>query len=337
MSINYLDYCQYLLSSQINYTLTNLASHLKNISHDRINRYLYFSKLTPELIWQKVRSELELHPDAYLVFDDTVLDKRFSTKIELVRRQYSGNEHRVIRGIGLISCIYVNPESGHYSVIDYRIYAPDDDGKTKLDHVADMLNDAVIKKKIPFTRVLMDSWYAAQKLMALIDNLGKIYYVPLKKNRKVDDRGGLQKYQSIQELNWTETEEAQGKLIKINKFPSDKKVKLFRVTVSTNRTEYVATNDLTQSVTNQVKSQCRFRWKIEEFHREIKQISGRESCQCRRGRIQTNHIACALLVWSFLKNVAQTVSQTVYQLKANFLADYLSHELKYPSLRLKFT
>lgn len=86
---------------------------------------------------------MENHPDASLIFDDTVLDKRFSSKIELVRRQYSRNEHRVIRGIGLISCIYFNPETRHYSVIDYRIYAPDGDGKTKLDHVADMLNDAI--------------------------------------------------------------------------------------------------------------------------------------------------------------------------------------------------
>lgn len=65
----------------------------------------------------------------------------------------------------------------HYWVIDYRIYAPDGDGKTKLDHVADMLNNAVFEKKISFTKVMKDSWYAAQKLMALIDNLGKIYYV----------------------------------------------------------------------------------------------------------------------------------------------------------------
>lgn len=337
MSINYLDYCQYLLSSQINYTLTNFANHVEKFSHDRINRYLLLSELTPEVLWDKVRSELEIHPDACLVFDDTVLDQRFSHKIELVRRQYSGNEHRVIRGIGLISCIYVNPETGHYSLIDYRIYAPDDEGKTKLDHVADMINDAVDKKKIPFTKVLMDSWYAAQKLMALIDNLGKIYYVPLKKNRLVDDTGGRKKYQPIQELTWTEIEEAQGKIIKINKFPSAKKVKLFRVTVSPNRTEYVATNDLTQSRTNQVKCQCSFRWKIEEFHREIKQLTGIESCQCRRARIQMNHIACALLVWTFLKKVAQTVSQTVYQLKANFLDDYLSQSLKYPSFKLKFT
>ena len=91
----------------------------------------------------------------------------------------------------------------------------------------------------------MDSWYAAQKLMALIDNLGKIYYVPLQKNRLVDDTGGQKKYQPIEQLTWSELEEEQGKLIKINKFPRHKKVKLFRVTVSANRTEYVATNDLT--------------------------------------------------------------------------------------------
>jgi len=36
----------------------------------------------------------------------------------------------------------------------------------------------------------VDSWYAAQKLMALIDNLGKIYYLTLKKELLVDDAGG---------------------------------------------------------------------------------------------------------------------------------------------------
>jgi hypothetical protein len=40
MKFTKLDYCQYLLSSQINYTLTNLAEHLENISHDKINSYL---------------------------------------------------------------------------------------------------------------------------------------------------------------------------------------------------------------------------------------------------------------------------------------------------------
>ncbi len=64
MSINYLDYCQYLLSSQINYTLTNFADHIQEFSHDTINRYLNSEDLTSELLWEKVRSELENHPRA---------------------------------------------------------------------------------------------------------------------------------------------------------------------------------------------------------------------------------------------------------------------------------
>ena len=86
-------------------------AHIQEFSHDTINRYLNSENLTPFVIWEKVRSELQSHPEACVIFDDTVLDKRFSSKIELVRCQYSGNEHRVIRGIGLISCIYINPET----------------------------------------------------------------------------------------------------------------------------------------------------------------------------------------------------------------------------------
>jgi len=45
--------------------------------------------------------------------------------------------------------------------MDYRLYDPDGDGQNKLDHVAAMLN-GVVYSKLPFTTVLMDSWYATQ-------------------------------------------------------------------------------------------------------------------------------------------------------------------------------
>ncbi|MGF1591147.1 MAG: transposase, partial [Pleurocapsa sp.] len=35
-----LDYCQYLMATQINYTLTNFAEHSSKFSHDKINRFL---------------------------------------------------------------------------------------------------------------------------------------------------------------------------------------------------------------------------------------------------------------------------------------------------------
>lgn len=223
-------------------------------------------------------------------------------------------------------------KTGQFWVIDYRIYDPNGDGKNKLDHVADMLHNLVYSKQLPFVRVLMDSWYAAQKLMALIEQLGKIYYCPLKRNRLVDDSGGLEKYKQVEQLSWSGQERQQGKLIKIKNFPKDKKVKLFRVTVSTDRTDYIVTNDLSQNSTDEVQKVNAVRWKVEEFHRGVKQLTGLEACQCRKARIQRNHIACAILAWSRLKRLATLTEQTIYQLKYHWLSDYLIEELKHPSI-----
>jgi hypothetical protein len=123
----------------------------------------------------------------------------------------------------------------------------------------------------------------------------------------------------------------QGKVIKIKAFPQAKKVKLLRVTISTNRTEYIATNNLTQDSTDAVQQVCDILWKIEEFHRELKQLTGVESCQCRKARIQRNHINCAMLVWSRLKQLAYSTGQTVYQIKHGLLSNYLIQQLKRPA------
>ena len=95
MTFSKLDYCQYLLSSPINYTVMNLADYLEGISHERINRYLR-GEITPRLLWDNVKRLVQPSENGYLLFSDTVLDKRYSASIELIRRQYSGNEHRVI-------------------------------------------------------------------------------------------------------------------------------------------------------------------------------------------------------------------------------------------------
>jgi len=109
-----LDYCQYLLVSQINYTLTNFADHSEKFSHDQINRYLRGEKITPRLVWENVKEQVVQTKNGYLIFDDTVADKSYSSSIELVRRQYSGNAHRVINGIGIVTCVYVNPDLDNF-------------------------------------------------------------------------------------------------------------------------------------------------------------------------------------------------------------------------------
>lgn len=330
-----LDYCQYLLVSPINHTLTNFAHHTDNMSHDAINRFLRHEKMTPRLVWDNVRDAIDTCADGCVVFDDTIVDKNFSHAIELVRRQYSGNAHGVIKGIGVVTCVYVNPHTGQHWVIDYRIYDPAGDGKSKLDHVQDMLTNAVHDKPLPFRTVLMDSWYATKDLMLFIDSLHKIYYCPLKDNRQVDDSHGQLPYRRVDALTWSNAQGARGKLIKIKGFPMDHKVKLFRVAVSTHRTDWVVTNDLSQDSSQATQEACGVRWKIEQFHREAKQLTGLERCQCRKARIQRNHIACAMLVWVRLAQIARQTRRTLYQVKHGLLDDFLCQQLKNPSIKMR--
>lgn len=281
-----------------------------------------------------MRSQLVAVERGYVIFDDTVLDKNYSHAIELVRRQYSGNAHGVIKGIGVVTCVYVNPDTDQFWLIDYRIYDPDGDGKTKLDHVREMLQNAVYHKRLPFQAVLMDTWYATKDLMLYIESLHKIYYCPLKDNRQVDDSQGAQPYRRVDALEWSEAELEQGKRVKIKGFPKEHKVQCFRVAVTTHRTDYVVTNDLAQDSTQATQEVCGFRWKIEQLHREGKQLTGLERCQCRKARIQRNHIGCALLVWVRFKELAAHTGRTMYQLKHGLLDDYLIQQLRNPSLRM---
>ena len=327
------DYCQYLLSSPKNYTLTHYADHVEGLSHDRINRHLAHSRVRPRALWEQVKGEVVSSPNGFIVFDDTVLDKRHSRSIEPVRSQYSGNAHGIIRGIGVVTCIYVNPDTDQFWAIDWRLFDPDRDGKTKVDHVEEMLKNAHHHRSLPYRAVLMDTWYATKRLMLLIDEeLNKIFYCPLKINRLVDDSGGVRPYAAIGKLEWSEDELKGGKRVKIKDFPGDYKVQLFLVPVSTSRTDHVATNDKTCQSSDDVRKTCANRWKIEQLHREVKQLCGIEQCQCRKGRIQRNHIACAFLVWARLKQIAHKTAKTVYQIKQNLLKDYLAKELKNPSV-----
>ena len=60
-----LDYCQYLLVSQINYTLTNFADYCAQFSHDAINRSLCGERITPRLVWENVRGQVVPTPHGY--------------------------------------------------------------------------------------------------------------------------------------------------------------------------------------------------------------------------------------------------------------------------------
>ena len=90
-------------------------------------------KSRPQLVWENVESQVVQTPYGFVVFDDTVIDKNFSHKIELVRRQYSGNAHGVIKGHwGSDLCVRQPTSSTSFGSLTIAFMIPAGDGKTKL-------------------------------------------------------------------------------------------------------------------------------------------------------------------------------------------------------------
>ena len=322
------DYIEYLISTPINYTCSNLATHMEDVSHDVVTDYLQNETLTSRHIWELARHLINDSEDSSLIVDDSVQDKRYSRKIDMVKKQYSGNVHGLVRGIGIVNLVH--SDGADYYPIDYRVYAPSADGKTKNDHFREMVLNAKHDKQIQANTILFDSWYASWQNLKLIEQLGMRFVTTLKSNRMVSlsaDEG----YIHLQDIEWTKERLQNGLIVKLKKVPF--KVRLFKVVATDGDIDWVITNDLQSSMNTQVIQDVdKVRWHIEQLHRELKQLTGTEKCQCRKQRSQRNHFACCYHAWLSLKVKSKQLETTLYALKHGLLYEYLRAELRDPRI-----
>jgi len=324
-------YVEYLICTVGNFTGTNLAEHLDQVSHDTITDYLQTERLTARTLWGLVEGLIVDSAEAFLIVDDSVQDKRYSRFIELVKLQYSGAEHGLVRGIGIVNLVHSAGAKQDFYPIDYRLYAPDQDGKTKNDHFVEMLRNAMADKLIQARRILFDTWYASADNLKLVHRLGLTFFTTLKSNRMVSlsKEGG---YIHLDELAWTPEDLQNGLMVKLKEVPF--KVRLFKVVATNGDIDWVITNSPDEALTTQAAQDASdVRWQIEELHRGLKQLTGTEKCQCRKGRSQRNHIACCYHAWLSLKVKAKELGKTLYQTKHDLLSDYLRAELRQPQIQ----
>jgi hypothetical protein len=324
-------YVEYLICTVGNYTGSNLAEHLDKVSHDVITDFLRNERHTARGLWDLVQGLIEDHAEAFLLVDDSVQDKRYSRFIELVKLQYSGAEHGLVRGIGIVNLVHSAGAKQDFYPMDYRIYAPDQDGKTKNDHFSEMVINAVYAKKIKAKRILFDSWYASAANLKLVHRLNLVFFTTLKNNRMVSlsKEGG---WIHLDEIEWTAERLQNGVLVKLKEVPF--KVQLFKVVATDGDIDWVVTNCPDETLTTQVAQDTNdVRWQIEELHRGLKQLTGTEKCQCRKGRSQRNHIACCYHSWLSLKVNAKSLGKTIYRTKNGLLSDYLRAELAAPRIQ----
>lgn len=329
--ITKLQYIEYLVSTPRNYTCTNLAEHLEGVSHDSVTDYLQKERLTARQVWEQASRLISDSPQAVLIVDDSVQDKRYSRRIELVRSQYSGLESGAVDGIGVVNLVHNAGVKAHdFFPIDYRVYAPQADGKNKHDHFQEMLISALADKGLEARTILFDSWYASARNLKLIQRLGLIFFTLLKENRLVS----LSKesgYVHLQDIDWTPERLHRGVEVKLLQVPF--KVRLFKVVAKNGDIDWVITNSPDEKLAAPAVQDAKDgRWPIEELQRDLKQLTGSEKCQCRKARSQRTHLACCYQGWLAIKLKARSLGKTLYALKTDLFRDWLRQELSHPHI-----
>ncbi len=211
-------YIEYLLSTPINYTCSNLSEHLEKVSHDVVTDFLQNSKFTPKDVWELVKERIDDSQEAFLLVDDSVQNKQYWHSIETLKLQYSGNEHGLVKGIGLVNPVHINGFEGDFYPIDYRLYDPEADGKTKNEHFREMFIRANSDKQIKARNIAFDACYASAENLKLIHRSGWTFFTTLKSNRKVSlakETG----YQDLEEIEWTQDSLRSGQLVRIREVP----------------------------------------------------------------------------------------------------------------------
>ena len=313
-------YCQFLLASQKEFSATTLASLKSNVSHDKVTRWLSNTKLTPRILWKHVENLIDKE-DGFLVFDDSVLAKPYSQEIKLTKWQYSGNTHRITRGINLISMLWTKTDE--HIPVDFRIYSKTEDGKSKNDHFRDMVLLSV-HRGLKVRAYVFDTWYSSINNLKWLNRLNLTWVTWLRSNRIVD-YGEHIANKEIPDAGLAVHLKAVG-FVKVFKM----------VHPQTGDIEYLATNDLGYSVLD-IKKVAAQRWKIEEYHRGLKQTVGIEYCQARLARSQRTHIFCSLMAFVFLEVKRLKTGTTWYQSKRDIIQQAMRYYLEKPSISLNFS
>jgi len=250
-------------------------------AHDAFTRLL--SRLEPdaETLWQEAKTQIDVHA-GILVLDDSTLEKPYSEFNALVYRHWSGKQKEVVSGINLITLLWT--DGVRCVPVDYRIFDKDTDGKTKNDHFAEMLLAAFERGFNP-ALVCFDSWYGSIENLKLVRSLGWHFLTRLKSNRQINlNRSGLQAVSNAGLCG------GNGTICWLKGFGE---IKVFRVRATDGTAEYWATS-LKPMCETERESFAKSAWRIEMYHRALKQQCLIERAQCRRRNPVLNHVGLCI-------------------------------------------
>lgn len=312
-------YTDYLLSSTGPTTATGLSRLLAGaLSHDHITRWLSSTTLGAAEVWRQakplIRQAEARRPAeefAVLIVDDSVLEKAHTDANELICTHWDHSQQRYVKGLNFVSLLY---QAGNLAlpiaVELVRKTVPVFHPKTrqtgyqspftKNEYVQQLLR--VAQQQVAYRYLLADSWYASAENMRLVRALGHHFIFALESSRTVA---------------LSEAARAQGQFqaVQTLAFPDEQPLRVFlrAVQEAVLVTRQGFTNqDGSQGVLYLVSSdtdlnQARLttiyqrRWKVEEYHKSLKQNTSMGKSPTKTLATQATHFFAAVLAYTKLE------------------------------------
>jgi len=310
-------YSDYLIAQNQYATAVGLSDLLQGqISHDKITRFLNGKEFASKELWQHVKPEIrkiEQDVGGVLILDDTIEEKTYTDENEIVCWHYSHAKGRCVKGVNLLSCLVRYGDTA--LPIAYESIAKDllfcDIVTKKIRRQSSISKNQIFRSMIAqsinngvkFDYVLADNWFGAKKNMEFIHyDMSKKFIIGIKSNRLIALSKEERKKGQYQNLNTLPFKDGEKRIVWLKdfSFPVALIVKIFKNEDGSTGILYLVTNDL-ESSPDRIYEIYQKRWRIEEYHKSIKQNASLEKSPTKVVRSQKNHIFASIIAYCKLE------------------------------------
>jgi hypothetical protein len=187
---------------------------------------------------------------------------------------------------------------------------------TKNERFRALLEQAV-KNRVNFEYVLADTWFSSKENMLKIHyELEKKFIFGIKSNRLVALPKQGQLKEQYQNLNSLQLKDNQARKVWLKDIPFEVLIvkKVFKNEDGTEGTLYLVSNDLGKDA-DSLYSIYQKRWRIEEYHKSIKQNVSLEKSPTKVERSQKNHLFASIIGYCKLEFLKLQTSLNHFELK----------------------
>jgi hypothetical protein len=310
-------YSDYLIAQNQYATAVGLSDLLEGrISHDKITRFLNGKEFGSKELWEHIKPEIrriEQDTGGVLILDDTIEEKTYTDENEIICWHYSHSKGRCIKGVNFLSClvrygdislpIAYEPICKDVLFCDIATKKIKRQSSTSKNQMFRSMLAQTMTNRVKFDYILADNWFGAKKNMEFIHyDMKKKFIIGIKANRLIALSEEERKKGQYQNLNALPLKDGDKRIVWLKdiSFPVALIKKIFKNEDGSTGVLYLVTNDL-ESSADRIYEVYQKRWRIEEYHKSIKQNASLEKSPTKVVRSQKNHIFASIIAYCKLE------------------------------------